>query len=104
MAVARTAYDAFDYSFRTRPGIQPGEQRSRRGDFDTALRRGLIFAGSPETVRALVQDAVRSTGTNYFVGTFSFGNLSTQQTLTSLRLFAREVMPWVQPAPDQSRA
>ena len=101
--VARTAYDAFDLNFRTRPGVQPGEQRSRRGDFDTALRRGLIIAGSPETVRTLVQDAVQSTGANYFVGTFSFGSLSTQQTLSSLRLFAEEVMPRVKAAPETSQ-
>jgi hypothetical protein len=42
------------------------------------------------------------TGTNYFVGTFSFGSLSTEQTLNSLRLFAEEVMPWVKAAPQKS--
>ena len=78
-------------------------KRSRRGDFDTTLRRGLISAGSPETVRTLVQDAVQSTGANYFVGTFSFGSLSTQQTLSSLRLFAEEVMPRVKAAPETSQ-
>lgn len=103
LAVARTAYEAFDRNFRTRPGVQPHEQRSRRGDFDTALRRGLIVAGSPATVRRLVQEVVHATGTNYFVGTFSFGSLSPQQTLASIRRFAEEVMPWVTAAPEQSQ-
>jgi hypothetical protein len=33
------------------------------------------------------------TGANYFVGSFFFGTLTTEQTLRSLRLFAEEVMP-----------
>jgi hypothetical protein len=36
---------------------------------------------------------VQITGSNYFVGSFCFGTLTTAQTLRSLRLFAEEVMP-----------
>ena len=89
---AREAYTAFDRNFRTRPGRSP-EAPSRRGDFDTAIGWGGIYAGSPETVRQKVQAFLNGTGINYFVGTFAFGSLTTEQVLRSLRLFTREVMP-----------
>jgi alkanesulfonate monooxygenase SsuD/methylene tetrahydromethanopterin reductase-like flavin-dependent oxidoreductase (luciferase family) len=96
-AIARPAYNNFDRSFLTRPGnTRAGE--SRRGDFDTALSWGGIYAGSPETVRKQVQHFVDATGANYFVGTFAFGNLTTDQILRSVQLFAKEVMPAVTPA------
>jgi hypothetical protein len=33
------------------------------------------------------------TGSNYFVGSFCFGNLTTERAMNSLRLFADEVVP-----------
>jgi alkanesulfonate monooxygenase SsuD/methylene tetrahydromethanopterin reductase-like flavin-dependent oxidoreductase (luciferase family) len=91
LAVAREAYTAFDINFRTRPGRSL--EASRRGDFDTAIGWGGIYAGSPETVRAQVQEFLDGTRINYFVGTFAFGSLTTEQVLRSLRLFTQEVMP-----------
>jgi alkanesulfonate monooxygenase SsuD/methylene tetrahydromethanopterin reductase-like flavin-dependent oxidoreductase (luciferase family) len=92
---ARMAYSAFDWSFRDRPGRPPESSPSRRGDFDTALGRGLIIAGSPETVRNEVQRYVDVTGANYFVGSFAYGTMTDEQLMTSVRLFAEEVMPAV---------
>jgi hypothetical protein len=40
-----------------------------------------------------VQEHLQITGSNYFVGSFCFGTLTSAQTLRSLRLFAEEVMP-----------
>ncbi|MGH7258748.1 MAG: LLM class flavin-dependent oxidoreductase [Nitrospiraceae bacterium] len=97
LEVARRAYTVFDRTFATRPGRDPGEE-TRRGDFDTAMSWGGIFAGSPDTVRDHVQRFIDETGANYFAGTFAFGNLSTDQVLKSVRLFADEVMPHVTPA------
>jgi alkanesulfonate monooxygenase SsuD/methylene tetrahydromethanopterin reductase-like flavin-dependent oxidoreductase (luciferase family) len=94
LAVARDAYSRFDRSFVTRPG-RDASAESRRGDFETALAWGGIIAGNPDTVRARVQRFVDESGANYFVGTFAFGNLTTDQVLRSLRLFAAEVMPAV---------
>ena len=98
IAIAKPAYNAFDRSFLTRPGKEPDGATSRRGDFDTAIEWGGIFAGSPETVRRKVQNFVDETRVNYFVGTFAYGNLSTEQVLKSIGLFAREVMPAITPA------
>jgi alkanesulfonate monooxygenase SsuD/methylene tetrahydromethanopterin reductase-like flavin-dependent oxidoreductase (luciferase family) len=92
--IAREAYNLFDRSFVMRPG-RDGSGESRRGDFETAVGWGGIFAGSPETVRQQVQAFLDESGANYFVGTFAFGNLTTEQVLNSLRLFSREVMPAV---------
>jgi alkanesulfonate monooxygenase SsuD/methylene tetrahydromethanopterin reductase-like flavin-dependent oxidoreductase (luciferase family) len=62
-------------------------------DFDARLQEGLHIVGSPDTVKTQVQEHLRITGSNYFVGSFFFGTLSTEQALRSMRLFAQEVMP-----------
>ncbi|HSF32259.1 MAG TPA: LLM class flavin-dependent oxidoreductase [Candidatus Tectomicrobia bacterium] len=62
-------------------------------DFEARLAEGLHIVGSPETVKTQVQEHIRITGSNYFVGSFFFGTLTGEQTLRSLRLFAEEVMP-----------
>jgi alkanesulfonate monooxygenase SsuD/methylene tetrahydromethanopterin reductase-like flavin-dependent oxidoreductase (luciferase family) len=62
-------------------------------DFDARLAEGLHIVGSPDTVKRRVQEHLQSTGSNYFVGSFCFGTLSSAQTLRSMRLFAEEVMP-----------
>lgn len=97
MAVARDAYADFDLNFRTRPGhgVQPS---SRCGDFDTAIGWGGIYAGSPETVRAKIQQFIDGTGINYFAATFAFGSLPTEQVLRSVALFTSEVLPHLRQA------
>lgn len=62
-------------------------------DFEARLADGLHIVGSPETVKQQVQEHVRITGSNYFVGSFFFGSLTGAQMMHSLRLFAHEVMP-----------
>jgi alkanesulfonate monooxygenase SsuD/methylene tetrahydromethanopterin reductase-like flavin-dependent oxidoreductase (luciferase family) len=62
-------------------------------DFDARLEEGLHIVGSPDTVKKRVREHMQITGSNYFVGSFCFGTLTTAQTLRSLRLFAEEVMP-----------
>ena len=94
--VARGAYSDFDRNFLTRPGRVGAE--SRRGDYDPAVGWGGIFAGTPDSVRDQVQAFIDQSGANYFVGTFAFGSLTTDQVLRSLKLFGDEVMPNVKPA------
>ena len=65
----------------------------RRASFEARLADGLHIVGSPDTVKKRVQEHVHITGSNYFVGSFCFGTLSSAQTLRSMRLFAEEVMP-----------
>ena len=99
LALARTAYAQFDRSYLDRPGGRRPETPVRPETFDAA--QAGVFTGSPQTVRELVQRFVDETGVNYLAGTFAFGGLTTKQILRSIRLFADEVMPAIQPSSDE---
>jgi alkanesulfonate monooxygenase SsuD/methylene tetrahydromethanopterin reductase-like flavin-dependent oxidoreductase (luciferase family) len=103
LAIARRAYPQWHTSFThlhrkfNRPSMHP-----RPPDFDGLHQVGQGVAGSPRTVTAFLREQVKATGTNYVVGQFAFGDLSLDETLRSIELFAREVMPALQdsvPAP-----
>jgi hypothetical protein len=53
--------------------------------------RGLC--GSPPTVTEIIRKQMSEAGADYFVGQFAFGDLTLDETLHSIDLFAREVMP-----------
>jgi alkanesulfonate monooxygenase SsuD/methylene tetrahydromethanopterin reductase-like flavin-dependent oxidoreductase (luciferase family) len=92
---AKTAFAGFIANFnylRTAAGDTSG-RAAYLADFDARLKEGLHIVGSPDTVRQRVQEHLRITGANYFVGSFFFGTLTGEQMLRSLRLFAEEVMP-----------
>ena len=67
--------------------------------FDGEVEQGRYIVGSPESVRRQVEDQVRRSGCNYFVGAFATGNLTTEQILTSVSLFGEHVIPAFRPAP-----
>ncbi len=54
---------------------------------------GRGFAGSAASVTDYVRTQMKETSANYFVGQFAFGDMSLYETLRSIDLFAREVMP-----------
>jgi alkanesulfonate monooxygenase SsuD/methylene tetrahydromethanopterin reductase-like flavin-dependent oxidoreductase (luciferase family) len=56
-------------------------------------RGGYVVVGSPETVRQRLEDYARRVGFGLLVANFSVGNVPTELTQKSMRLFAREVMP-----------
>jgi alkanesulfonate monooxygenase SsuD/methylene tetrahydromethanopterin reductase-like flavin-dependent oxidoreductase (luciferase family) len=92
---ARAAFADFIRNFnylRTVHGDASG-RAAYLADFDARLAEGLHIVGSPDTVQKRVQEHLHITGSNYFVGSFCFGTLTTAQTLRSMRLFAEEVMP-----------
>ena len=62
-------------------------------DFEARRAEGLYIAGCPDTVCKEVGKHLEITGSNYFVASFAFGNLTTEQAMNSMRLFAKEVMP-----------
>ena len=80
--------------------------RELRRDIDAELERfdvhkkapnpnrlgGVALAGSPAAVREYMDEYVAS-GANYFVCSFQWGDLSHQQAMRSIELFAAEVMP-----------
>jgi alkanesulfonate monooxygenase SsuD/methylene tetrahydromethanopterin reductase-like flavin-dependent oxidoreductase (luciferase family) len=92
---AKAAFADFIYNFNYLRMVN-GDTSGRAAylaDFEARLAEGLHVVGSPEAVKRQVQEHLRITGSNYFVGSFCFGTLSREQTLHSLRLFAEEVMP-----------
>lgn len=50
-------------------------------------------AGSPSTVRDYIRQLHADSGINYLLGQMMFGTLTFEQASSSIRLFAREVMP-----------
>ena len=67
--------------------------------FDQQARRehpnrlgGVALAGTPAAVREYMDEYV-ATGANYFVCSFQWGDLSHEQAMRSIELFATEVMP-----------
>lgn len=91
---AKTALAAFnDNTSYLQSTRGDNKRKDYLNDFETRRAEGLYIAGSPETVRQEVRRHLEITGANYFVGSFAFGSLSTEQALNSVRLFADEVMP-----------
>ena len=62
-------------------------------EWNGSVEHDTITFGSPDTVREKVMRTVEVSGCNYVNCCFAWGNLSHEQTLRSLRLFASEVMP-----------
>ena len=92
--VARQALARFRHSF-TFLWEQHGVKRytDNLADYDDCLERGVVFAGSPGTVRDRLAAFIAAAGGNYFGGCFAWGDLTGAQVLRSLDLFTREVIP-----------
>jgi alkanesulfonate monooxygenase SsuD/methylene tetrahydromethanopterin reductase-like flavin-dependent oxidoreductase (luciferase family) len=91
---ARPAFELFAHNFSYRY-VRRGdpERYADRRNFDHEVERRSIMVGSPATVRWQLADFLERSGANYVAGCFSFGSLTLDQTLSSVDLFARQVMP-----------
>jgi alkanesulfonate monooxygenase SsuD/methylene tetrahydromethanopterin reductase-like flavin-dependent oxidoreductase (luciferase family) len=91
---ARPAFDQFMHNFTYRY-VRRGhpERYADRRNFASQLEAGRLIVGSPSTVREQLGAYLEQSGANYVIGCFAFGNLPVEQTLQSVDLFAREVMP-----------
>ncbi len=63
---------------------------------------GVALAGSPAAVREYMEEYV-ATGANYFVCSFQWGDLTHEQAMRSIELFATEVMPRYAPTVGSMR-
>lgn len=63
-----------------------------------AIDNQSLLVGSPATIRDFVRRYAAETGANYYCGSFSWGDLTHTESSKSLRLFAEEVMPAIEPA------
>jgi alkanesulfonate monooxygenase SsuD/methylene tetrahydromethanopterin reductase-like flavin-dependent oxidoreductase (luciferase family) len=68
-----------------------GVNYPREIDGQTADGRAVV--GSPATVLESLRRQLAETGANYLVCRFAFGDLTLAESLRSLELFTRQVMP-----------
>lgn len=61
--------------------------------FAEMAANGLALAGSARTVTDMLGSQLQVTGANYAVGQFVFGDMSPEESKTSIGLFSSEVMP-----------
>jgi alkanesulfonate monooxygenase SsuD/methylene tetrahydromethanopterin reductase-like flavin-dependent oxidoreductase (luciferase family) len=95
LALARRAYERWYASFIllwNRHGTKPF-RAAYPDNFDDAARMGYGVAGTPARVREVLAAQVAEANVNYFLCRVAFGDLSFAQSLRSVELFAREVMP-----------
>ena len=95
MAIARRAYLRWRTSFcylHEMHGTPPNSPLNV-ASFDKLIEQGQAIAGSPDTVRAFLAAQVADTGANYVVGQLCFGDLTLNEMLRSVELFAAHVMP-----------
>jgi alkanesulfonate monooxygenase SsuD/methylene tetrahydromethanopterin reductase-like flavin-dependent oxidoreductase (luciferase family) len=94
LAQAQPAFERFMHNFTIRYVRRGMENRYvDRADFRSELERGRILVGSAATVRERLGAYLDKSGADYVIGCFSFGSLTAEQTLQSVDLFAKEVMP-----------
>src|SRR5580700_10819954 len=99
MALARRAYLPWHRSFTHLPRLRGRAQtHPRPPEWDALVAVGQGIAGSPQTVTAFLQSQLAETQCNYVVGQFAFGDLTRDECLRSIKLFADEVMPGLRAA------
>jgi alkanesulfonate monooxygenase SsuD/methylene tetrahydromethanopterin reductase-like flavin-dependent oxidoreductase (luciferase family) len=95
LTIARRAYLRWRSSFshlHEMHGTAP-ESPLRVNSFDQLIGQGQAIAGTPETVRAFLAAQIEDSGANYVVGQLCFGDLTLDEMLRSVDLFASHVMP-----------
>jgi alkanesulfonate monooxygenase SsuD/methylene tetrahydromethanopterin reductase-like flavin-dependent oxidoreductase (luciferase family) len=69
------------------------ERYANRTNLAQQMAARRILVGSPGSVAAQLGEYLERSGANYFLGCFTFGDLSLEHTLRSVELFATEVIP-----------
>jgi alkanesulfonate monooxygenase SsuD/methylene tetrahydromethanopterin reductase-like flavin-dependent oxidoreductase (luciferase family) len=57
-------------------------------DFDGIIESGLAVAGSPDTVQGILSDHIKESGINYFLGRFTFGDITYDEAAYSIDAFS----------------
>jgi alkanesulfonate monooxygenase SsuD/methylene tetrahydromethanopterin reductase-like flavin-dependent oxidoreductase (luciferase family) len=95
LAIARRAYPRWRTNFFwlfKRHGAAPRVGDLYPESFDKLAALRTAVAGSPQTVRDFIAAEIAATGPNYFVPWLAFGDMTVEEALHSVDLFAREVM------------
>ncbi len=94
LSVARRAYPIWHRSFYHLFQLYGGgPAHPRPPDFDAMIEAGQGIAGSAVTVAAFLRSQLIESDSNYLVGQFAFGDLSFSESLRSVELFAKHIMP-----------
>jgi alkanesulfonate monooxygenase SsuD/methylene tetrahydromethanopterin reductase-like flavin-dependent oxidoreductase (luciferase family) len=96
LEIARRAYPRWRTNFFwlfQRHGSAPRVGALYPESFDQLAALRTAVAGSPQTVRDFIAAEIEATGPNYFVPWLAFGDMTVEEALHSVDLFAREVMP-----------
>jgi alkanesulfonate monooxygenase SsuD/methylene tetrahydromethanopterin reductase-like flavin-dependent oxidoreductase (luciferase family) len=94
--IARRAYPRWRQSFRwlfNRHGTEPRVIGIYPPDFNELMALNNGVAGSPATVRRFIEDEAKASRLNYFAPWLAFGDMTLAETLRSIELFSKEVMP-----------
>jgi alkanesulfonate monooxygenase SsuD/methylene tetrahydromethanopterin reductase-like flavin-dependent oxidoreductase (luciferase family) len=94
LGVGRRAYllwrRSFYHLYKLRGGAPAHE---RPNNFDEVIDAGLGIAGTATTVASFLRAQLAESHCTYVVGQFAFGDLSLDESLRSVKLFAAQVMP-----------
>jgi alkanesulfonate monooxygenase SsuD/methylene tetrahydromethanopterin reductase-like flavin-dependent oxidoreductase (luciferase family) len=94
LTAARRAYPIWHKHFYYLYYLRGGKPaHPRPAEFDQMMERGQAIAGSPDTVTKFLRAELDESATNYLVGQFAFGDLSLAESLRSVELFRKHVMP-----------
>ncbi len=94
LQIAGRAYPIWHRSFYHLFSIHGGgPAHPRPPDFAGIMKSGQGIAGSPATVSDFLESQLMESQANYLVGQFAFGDLSLVESLRSVELFAKHVMP-----------
>ena len=95
LAAARRAYRVWFGSFMKlwRENNTPPVGVNYPEEIDGFIATGLAAVGTPADVREILQGQFRESGANYLGCRFAFGDLTLEESLRSVDLFTREVMP-----------
>jgi len=98
--LARSAYAMWFRSLSLlwdKKGI-PMPQLTYTPDYDLAVERGFVIAGTPDRVGEIIDRQVADCGINYLMCRLAFGDLPYEASLRSVELLAEHVVPKVRQA------
>jgi alkanesulfonate monooxygenase SsuD/methylene tetrahydromethanopterin reductase-like flavin-dependent oxidoreductase (luciferase family) len=102
LAAARRAYASWHRSFYYLYSTFGGAPKHPRPPtFDELMEAGEAVAGTPEQARAFFQKQMEESTVTYLIGQFAFGDLSLDESLRSVELFSRYVMPAIGAGEEQ---
>jgi alkanesulfonate monooxygenase SsuD/methylene tetrahydromethanopterin reductase-like flavin-dependent oxidoreductase (luciferase family) len=62
-------------------------------DFTAAVKAGVVIAGTPDEVCEGIKREIDMSGVNYMLTRFAYGDLTHEESVHSLSLFTKKVMP-----------